>query len=294
MSDVAKLKAFKPQHPFFVGIDSDGCVFDTMEIKQKECFIPNIIKLYGGQSVSKYLRECAEFVNLYSKWRGVNRFPALLKSFELLAERPEVRARGFKNPDLSSLQAWTERETKLGNPALKAESEKTGDACLKLTYRWSETVNKAVEEMVFGIPPFPMVRESLQKLTGRADKIVCSQTPTEALVREWEEHGIQGFVEFICGQEMGTKTEHLAFASGGKYEPGRVLMIGDALGDLKAAQGNKALFYPIMPGDEDASWTRFHDEAIDKFLGGAFAGDYQKQLIRDFEKRLPETPPWKK
>ena len=37
---VQKLKELAPRHEFFVGIDSDGCVFDTMEIKQKECFAP--------------------------------------------------------------------------------------------------------------------------------------------------------------------------------------------------------------------------------------------------------------
>jgi len=34
----------EPKFDFFVGIDSDGCAFDTMEIKHKECFCPNIIK----------------------------------------------------------------------------------------------------------------------------------------------------------------------------------------------------------------------------------------------------------
>ena len=81
------LKDFQPQHDFFVGVDSDGCVFDTMELKQKECFIPNTIKIWNLQSVSKYARETAEFVNLYSKWRGINRWPALTKVFDLLAER---------------------------------------------------------------------------------------------------------------------------------------------------------------------------------------------------------------
>jgi len=40
-----------------------------MEIKQKECFIPNIIKYWKLQAISKYARAAAEFVNLYSKWR---------------------------------------------------------------------------------------------------------------------------------------------------------------------------------------------------------------------------------
>jgi len=48
------LKNFQPQKEFFVGIDSDGCAFPTMELKHKECFIPNIIKSYGLQSISKY------------------------------------------------------------------------------------------------------------------------------------------------------------------------------------------------------------------------------------------------
>jgi hypothetical protein len=64
---------FQPQHDFFVGIDSDGCAFDAMEIKHQECFTPNTIKWWGLQAVSKYARETCLFVNLYSTTRGLNR-----------------------------------------------------------------------------------------------------------------------------------------------------------------------------------------------------------------------------
>jgi hypothetical protein len=67
------LEEFKPAKGFFIGIDSDGCVFDTMEIKHKECFAPMFIKHFGLQAASKYAREVWEFVNLYSKSRGVSR-----------------------------------------------------------------------------------------------------------------------------------------------------------------------------------------------------------------------------
>ncbi len=40
------LKDLKPGKDFFAGMDSDGCVFDTMELKQKEFFIPNGIKYF--------------------------------------------------------------------------------------------------------------------------------------------------------------------------------------------------------------------------------------------------------
>src|SRR5512143_2748137 len=93
--DAAKpLTEMQPKFKFFIGIDSDGCAFDTMEIKHKECFIPNIINYWNLQAVSKFAREAAEFVNLYSKWRGINRFPALVMVFDLLAQRPEVLERG--------------------------------------------------------------------------------------------------------------------------------------------------------------------------------------------------------
>ena len=78
MSDPAQvLRDFQPKHDFFIGIDSDGCVFDSMEIKQKECFAPMFVKHHGLQALSKYARQVWEFVNLYSKTRGVNRFPAV-------------------------------------------------------------------------------------------------------------------------------------------------------------------------------------------------------------------------
>ena len=151
---------FTPRNDFLIGIDSDGCAFDTMEVKHKECFIPNIIEYYHLAAVSKYAREAAEFVNLYSRWRGVNRFPALLRTMDLLVERDEVRKRGAKIPRLPSVRKWVETETKLANPALEAAVKSSGDAELTHLLAWSKAVNQAVERVVHDVPPFPLVRES--------------------------------------------------------------------------------------------------------------------------------------
>lgn len=288
-----KLLAFKPQHSYFVGIDSDGCVFDTMEIKHKECFIPNIIKHWKLQAISKFARAAAEFVNLYSKWRGINRFPALTRALELLRDWPEPMRRGVKLPDWAPLQKWIDSGATLGNPALEADAAKTGDPALKRTLDWSKAVNQAIAEMVEGVPPFPYFRESVERLAKNADIICVSATPGEALEREWQEHDIAKFAAVIAGQEMGSKKEHLKLAAGEKYEKDRVLMIGDAPGDLAAARANGALFYPINPGHEDASWNRFLDEAADRFFNGTYAGNYEAALIAEFDQLLPETPPWK-
>ena len=292
--DQQGLQGFQPQHEFFVGIDSDGCAFDTMEIKQKECFTPNTIKYWRLQAVSKYAREAVEFVNLYSRWRGTNRWPALLMVFDLLAERPEVLARKVRAPEVPTLREWVKTETKLGNPALKAEVQKTGDPILKQALAWSEAVNAAIEDMVKGIPPFPYVRESLVALSSLADMMVVSQTPGEALQREWEEHDLAKHAAAICGQEMGTKAEHLQLGAGGKYPQDRVLMLGDAMGDLTAARKNGFLFFPINPGREDASWQRFFEEGMGRFLKGTYAGEYEAGLMAEFEAMLPDRPPWKR
>jgi phosphoglycolate phosphatase-like HAD superfamily hydrolase len=279
-----------PQHRFLVGIDSDGCAFDTMELKHKECFIPNTINSYNLQGVSKYAREAAEFVNLYSKSRGINRFPALIEALEWLQKRPEVAARGVKIEIPRGLVDWMKSETKLGNPALNKAAESTGHADLKQALAWSEAVNETIERFVRGVPPFPYVRQCLEKLTGQADMLVISATPNEALQREWEEHDLCKYVAGICGQETGTKKETLAQAK--KYAAGNALMIGDAPGDYSAAKANAALFFPINPGAEEASWKRLYEEGIDRFLSGAFAGAYQEQLLAEFDKYLPSTPPW--
>ncbi len=290
----AELKAFKPQHQFFVGVDSDGCAFDTMEIKHKECFIPNIVKHWNLQAVSKYAREAAEFVNLYSKWRGINRFPALVMVFDLLEERAEVRRRKVAIPKAESIRKFIDSGVPLGNPSLKKAVEETKDPELAQALVWSEAVNVTVGDTVKGVPPFPYVRESLEKLSARADIICVSATPGEALAREWKEHELAKYAAVIAGQEMGKKAEHLALAAKGKYESDNILMIGDAPGDMQAARANDALFFPINPGHEEESWQLFCEDASDKFFSGEYAGDYEAKLIEDFEKLLPEIPPWKR
>jgi len=299
--DPAKpLKEFKPKHKFFVGIDSDGCAFDTMGIKQRECFCPWMIGYFGLQPVAQAARECKEFADLFSKTRGGNRHKTLkLILADLLPAHPMVKNRGFKVPQFPHYYAWVDNpKSVLSNEGLKKAVAEAADPQakreLELALAWSERVNWAIEEIVKAIPPFPYVRESLEKIRPLADAIVVSATPGEALIREWQEHDIDKYVDIIAGQEMGTKAQHLEYAAKGKYEKDHILMIGDAIGDHKAAKANDALFYPVNPGGEVESWKRFHNEAFDRFIKGKYAGSYEQKLIAEFDKCLPEKPPWQR
>jgi phosphoglycolate phosphatase-like HAD superfamily hydrolase len=286
------LKNLKPEHEFFIGIDSDGCVFDTMEVKQKEFFIPIALKYFDLYGISKLLRETWEFVNLYSVHRGGNRFTSIIKVFELLNQREEIRERGLKLPDLSELQRWVKTETKLGNANLRKYFESNPDPDLEKVVRWTEAVNNEITGWLRNIPPFLNAKSSIHKMHSSVDIVIVSQTPLEALEREWEEHGLIKYVRAIAGQEHGTKSEHIAFAAKGKYPDNKILMIGDAKGDLDAAKNNGILFFPVVPGKEDKSWERFLNEGYEKFINGSFAGNYEEGLLMEFVKSLPETPPW--
>jgi phosphoglycolate phosphatase-like HAD superfamily hydrolase len=286
------LSALTVRHDTFVAIDSDGCVFDTMEIKQCRFFHGAIIRHWRLEAAAAQVRAAAEFVNLTSCWRGSNRFTALLRMFELLAEWDDVRRTGAALPDLTPLRAYLASGVPLGNPSLGDAATRTGNPELKRTLEWSLAVNADIAANMPPVPPFAWARRSLDLIRARSDAIVVSQTPHEALVREWTDHGLTGLVQAISGQEVGSKSEQIRLATSGRYVPHRVLVIGDALGDWKAARETGALFYPICPRREEESWQRFHDGVYERFLAGQYAGEEERRLVETFQALLPEIPPW--
>lgn len=287
---ITNVGAYERKKPFLVCIDSDGCAFDTMEIKHKECFCPASIDNWGLQAVSKYAREAWEYVNLYSKSRGCSRFHAIVQVLDLLSEREEVKRRGFTMPDYASLKTWVQTAPVLNNDAVE---KLTADPVMARTLAWSFDMNRRVAKMVHGIPPFPFMRESLERLYEHADIVIVSATPREALLKEWCEHALDKYVALLGAQEDGSKKEIIA-AIKDNYAPENCIMIGDAPGDYNAASANAILFYPILPNDEENSWQAFYEHIIDKFLKGAYAGAPMERELERFDKSLPSSPPWKK
>lgn len=286
---------YRPKRDHLVCIDSDGCAFDTMELKHKECFCPAVIHAWGLQPISKYVREAWDFGNLYSRDRGRSRFFELQLVFDLLSQREEVRRIGFTLPDITAFREWASKAPIQNNDNLRAAAESTGNPVLQRALAWSLEMNRRAADMVAGVPPFPGVRESLARLCPEADVAIVSATPREALEREWAEHDLTRYVSLLCAQEDGTKQQCIS-ALKGYYRPEgeRVLMIGDAPGDLEAARANGVLFYPIRPGEELASWQEFQSEGLERFLNGTFAGAYADGKIERFNACLPTVPPWKK
>ena len=95
------MDSFKRQKDFLVCIDSDGCAMDTMDIKHKNCFGPEMIKLYGFSEYKEYVQKIWEDVNLYTITRGINRFLGLLETLKIVDKEGN-----FKVAEYDALENW--------------------------------------------------------------------------------------------------------------------------------------------------------------------------------------------
>lgn len=285
---------FQPTKKFFVGIDSDGCAMDAMDIKHQECFTPSYIKYFNLQAASTLVRETALFVNLYSTTRGQNRWVALSRIFDLLRQRPEVLERGVKIPEGTALKQFLDSGYPRSDRGIADFAAEHPSAEIEQCMEWGRGVNDLIAWMVHGCAPFPGVREAFEAMQDDVDCMTVSATPMEALEREWHEHDLAKYMKVIAGQEMGSKAEHVRWAAKGKYESDdHIMLIGDAPGDRDSAYSEGVLFYPILPGRERESWKRFREEALPRFLNLTYRGEYMDSLVREYEALLPEQPTWK-
>jgi phosphoglycolate phosphatase-like HAD superfamily hydrolase len=281
-----------PARPFLIGIDSDGTVFDSMEIKHKRVFQPLAVELWGLQAFEKDYNRIAEGINLYSVHRGLNRFQSLIMAFErLIRESPDAQKPLEGHGDLRKFVISSEQ---LSGAALQAYNANEPSPFLDRALEWSRRCDELYAKIMKeeGNPPYPSVRETLEQASRQAEIMVISSSSHETLIQDWGETGLLPLTTHVAGQEMGNKTRQLESALRGGADPAHTLMMGDAPGDLEAARANDVLFYPILPGAEEASWQRFKSEAMDRFFEGTYAGEYEESLLADFENVLRPDDPW--
>lgn len=274
---------------FFIGIDSDGTVFDTMEIKHKRVFIPLAIEKWGLQAFEKEFMAVAEAVNLYSNFRGVNRFVALKITFELLQKQEMVERKELRLPNYGVLEDYLESHKILSVHTLREFNKNRRDSFINELIQWSEEGDALLNEITSkeGNEPFCYALKSLKRMGENVKTVVVSSASQKALKQDWGQSGLLKYVDDIAGQEVGCKKNQLRKAKKYGYHINNALMIGDALGDLEAAKAHNMLFYPIIPNKEADSWKGFYEEAYKKFINGTYQGEYEKQLIHNFMASIP-------
>ena len=285
MNTREELAGFKPRREFFIGIDSDGTAFDSMNIKHLKAFIPAALEVWDFGNAACEFSRIMEQVNLYSESRGCNRFTGLLSAFEML----ENKAGGEHIFNTAPLKEFTKKSNVLSNSALTAWMKENPASFLDEVYRWSLEADRLFEEHTRGLLPFANVEPTIKLMAENADIMVISSASGKGLDKDWKYSGLIKYTALIAGQELGSKKDQLSLGSSGKYPPEKVMMIGDAPGDLEAASAVGASFYPIFPGKEEESWLCLQKEGLQRFFAGSYRGDYEERLIAEFRKCLESS-----
>ena len=275
------LDNFNKQKDFLICIDSDGCAIDTMDIKHIKCFGPCMVTEWNLEEWKEPILERWNEVNLYTLTRGINRFKGLAVALI------EINEKYITIEGLDEFVRWTEETKELSNESLEVEIEKTNNICLKKALEWSKSVNKAIDLLSDDEKcPFEGVKEAIILAKKVVDIAIVSSANEKAVLDEWNKHGLLENVDIVLTQNIGSKSYCINKLIAKGYSRNNVLMVGDALGDLKAAEENEALYYPIMVRKEKESWSRFSKEALERFTSNSYYGEYQEKVIAEFKANL--------
>ena len=265
---MSALDDFKKSKDFCVCVDSDGCAMDTMNIKHICCFGPCMVDEWALGAWRDAILDRWNVINLYSGTRGINRFKGLAMALG------EINAQYTPIAGIEALTDWADNAPELSNDAIKNELGR--DPIFQKALDWSIAVNKSITELPQEeVKPFDHVREALAKAHKVADVVVVSSANPEAVREEWKRFGLIEDVDLLCTQEMGSKAYCIQRLCEKGYGNDNILMCGDAPGDDAAAASNGVLYYPILVSRESESWQLVLDEALDRFVNGSYAGEYQ-------------------
>lgn len=273
------LTEFTKKKPFLICVDSDGCAMDTMDVKHIKCFGPCMVKEWNlGQWSEPILKRWNE-INLYSMTRGINRFLGLAEALR------EINDTYCVIDGLDEFVAWTKSAPELSNGALAEQVKDAKGSCMAKALAWSKQVNESIDALPEADKKaFDGVAEGLRAAGEMADVAVVSSANREAVVEEWQRCGLLDVVDVLCCQDTGSKAHCIAELLKQGYAPDHVLMVGDAPGDHKAAQGNGVWFYPILVRREPESWAKL-PEALKALADGRYAA-LGEELYHEFLRNL--------
>ena len=277
-----ELKSFEKKREYLVCVDSDGCAMDTMDVKHFTCFGPCMVREWGLEQWQDAILARWNDINLYTMTRGINRFKGLAMALK------EIDQTYTKIEDVETLLTWAEESQELSNAALEREIEKNpGSVSLKKAFSWTRAVNEGITQLPDDKKlPFPMVKEALAFAHERADVAIVSSANLDAVLEEWEMHGLLEHTDIVLAQNAGSKAYCIAELLKKGYAKENVLMCGDAPGDKQAAEQNGVFYYPILVRFEKASWEEFIAEGFERLLAGSYAGEYQEEKNEAFLKNL--------
>lgn len=276
------LNEYVKRKDYLICVDSDGCAMDTMDIKHFRCFGPCMVTEWDLEEWETPILDRWNEVNLYTMTRGINRFKGLAMALTEISEK----YRSIE--DLDALCRWVETSPALSNDALQqAIAANPGSTSLPKALNWSIAVNKAIQALPESeIKPFTLALEALRFAHERADVAIVSSANLGAVLEEWEKHGLLPHTDIVLAQNVGSKAYCIAELLKKGYDPDKVLMCGDAPGDLQAAEKNGVFYFPILVRNEKESWKEFMEKGFGHLLNDTYEGAYQSEKKAAFLQNL--------
>lgn len=281
---MVSLQEFKKRKEWLVCVDSDGCAMNTMDSKHIRCFGPCMVEEWGLAEWKEEILFRWNEVNLYTLTRGINRFKGLARALK------EANEKYLPIDGVDEFWRWAETSPELSNEALQKEIEKQpNEKVFQKALSWSKAVNSRIKTLPEeDLQPFDGAKEALAFAKQHADVAVVSSANLSAVLEEWEKHGLLAHVDVVLAQNCGSKAYCIAELLKKGYEPDKVVMCGDALGDMQAAEKNGVHYYPILVRKEKASWDEFVEVGLQKLCLGEYGGEYETGKKKEFLKNLGE------
>ena len=272
---------FEKSKDYLVCVDSDGCAMDTMDIKHFNCFGPCMVDEWSLSEWRGEILERWNEINLYTITRGINRFKGLAMALA------EINDKYTKIEGINDLVDWADNAPELSNNALKLLiDENPGKTVFKKALSWSIAVNESINRLPDDAKiPFPLAKEALEFAHKYADVAIVSSANLDAVLEEWEKHGLLDQVDVVMSQNDGSKAFCINQLMKKGYNNIKVVMCGDAPGDLAAAEKNGVFFYPILVRREKESWQEFMSTAMAKLLDGSY-DEYNEAKKSEFYNNL--------
>ena len=250
---------------------------DTMDIKHIRCFGPCIVDEWGLSEWGAPILNRWNDINLYTMTRGINRFKGLAKMLK------EIDSQYCKIEGVEVLDKWVESSPELSNPALERAIQSIDNICLKKALSWSKKVNESINNLSDDEKkPFEGVKDALAYAHQYADIAIVSSANQQAVEDEWELYHLLDHVDILLAQNVGSKAYCIQELLKKGYDTDKVLMTGDAPGDLDAAKKNGVYYYPILVKYEKESWVEFVEKAVPKLIDGTYGNGYQEEKENQF------------
>ena len=281
---VKNIEEYLKNKDYLVCVDSDGCAMDTMDVKHIKCFGPCMVQEWNLYNWEKDILTRWNDINLYTLTRGINRFKGLAKALT------EIDQKYVKIEGLADMVDFAENSKELSNDALKKAIENNPQSTsLKKALAWSVAVNKAINELDESEKlPYKRVNDALAYAHERADVAIVSSANLDAVLEEWQKHGLLKHVDIVLAQNCGSKAHCIGELIKKGYDNKKVVMCGDAPSDMQAAQKNNVHYYPILVKKENQSWDNFIQVGLNNLIEGKFDEKYQEELNKFFLENLGE------